>query len=698
MLDPYHNRETMRYRHPIASRELIVDLLKKTKKALNFVDISKKTKTHKKGLEALQKRLSAMVRDGQLKLIGKKYALSDKASDTGHLAEVLRAKDGLAYVVQADETLLEIASADAPLVLPFDRVRYRSVRHAHQSYAHIISIETRRHNDVLGVVEKHGPYEYFVTFIKGLPRMRLVGDIKAEPLQVVRAEIWVQARLWHAKIVSTVGHCLDGEMPERIAEHVHFPYDQDNPAPSVTPAPEASTRLDWRDKALVTIDGPTARDFDDAVMAERGPDGSFLIYVAIADVAHYVPVSSPMDLHAYERATSVYFPKQCLPMLPEVLSNDLCSLKPHEDRHAMGVTMRINEAGDILDGSVARVLIRSKARLTYEAVEGMLKGTSDIPEWFQASLSSMKEITDILKRAAFNRRALWLPPRQEQLIFDEAGRWQEQQLQPAYDSHILIEKMMVLTNHFVAKFLQEHRAEAVYRHHPNARPEGIEALLRELKNANINTDSGDDLFSLNERIRSHKDYTWLAPWVIRAMSQARYEKDLSEHHGLSLDAYVHFTSPIRRYPDLMVHRSICGILEGQAARLSPQPTECAARRCSRLERRADTAVYDAFDLYQCQWVYQHLHETHRGSVSTLVSFGVFVKLDLSGVEVLLPASHLESLGYRFDGVEARWTHPHDAPLMMGHQVQIRLTQVSFPLRRRDAHLIEHIAASSDGSV
>lgn len=699
MSDPYLQRERMRYQHPVASREFILKVLEEARKPVRFHQILKKTNTPSAQGDALKKRLAAMVRDGQIKMIGgSSYVPLGKIVKLTGVVQRLR--DGNVELVQEDESIIPVLGSDAVILLTADVVTYRKVKQGQKVFAAIVDIVSRAQKYLLGMVEYFPGRSYFISLQRGLPKMRIASVAcqreEIGPLQIVKAEIAVSARTWSVVVKEIIGDALDADIPEIVAQHVSVltkkmskeVKKQVEALSKETEIVPSENRVDWMHLPLVTIDGASARDFDDAVMVERHEDG-YLLYVAIADVSHYVPVDSPLDRYAYEQTTSIYFPKQCIPMLPEVLSNDLCSLLPNVPRYAMGVKIHLNSQGDIIGGDIARVVIRSKQRMTYELVEQMLDGQVEIPKWFNDSLQAMKSLTLLLQEVALSRRALNILSRQDNIAFNEQGNWESMVSKNALFSHGMIEKMMVMTNHFVAKKLLEEDVDGIYRHHPSVRAEGLHSLLREIKHAGIDSGEGHDLFSINEQIRQHDKYPWLASWVVRAMSQARYEHNLTEHWGLSLDAYVHFTSPIRRYPDLMVHRAIGGIIDGvDNPPLAPAKVEFAAKRCSRLERRADASVYDAIDWYQCQWVYQHLNQTYAGAVLSMLAFGIFVRLTDSSVEVLLPAHHLESLGFSFDYEQARWVHPRLEPMQLGLLIQVELVQVSFPLRRRDAMWVD----------
>ena len=701
MSDPYLQREKMRYENPIASREFILALLEKSKKPLRFGQIAKKLHVIESQYDALKKRLTAMVRDKQIALQGRGGYVHLVKKIKTMIGTIQRLKDGNVDIIQADETIIPVIHGDVGVYLHGDTVHYRKTHNTHKEFAVVTEVVERRQQSILGLIEYSGNAQFLIPLQRGLPRMRVVHNTLDGDLtdRVLNAEVVdITARVWNVALRSVAGHVMDPSMAEKIAMHfLGLPHplssalEQQIQSLSADTAPSSHPdRIDWTHLPLVTIDGKYSRDFDDAVMAKRLDNGHLEIYVAIADVAHYVPVGSPLDIMAFESTTSMYFPKKCIPMLPEALSNSLCSLIPHTPRLALGVWMLINDLGELIDGSVARVVIQSHARMTYAEIEDMIQNQRLTPPWFKDSLQSMTEATKALEYASVRRRALNIRARQDNIVFNEDGLWQSMQSHDSLYSHKLIEKLMVCANNYIAIFLKNEAIEAIYRHHPPVRSEGQEALMREVKYLGIDhTQHADsDLYTLNEYLRQHDAYQWIAQWVVRAMSQARYETQQSAHWGLALDVYVHFTSPIRRYPDLMIHRAVIGFLEGNKnVQVAPVPTDVAARRCSRLERRADAVVYDAIDWYQCQWAHAQNGKIHNGHMVTMLAFGIFVRLVESGVEVLLPSQHIESIGYTYDTLNARWIHPRLLPLTLGHAVKVMIGAVAFPLRRRDAEWI-----------
>lgn len=699
MSDPYLDREQMRYQNPIASREFILNILNESVKTLRLNQLIKKTKTSKSQWGALKKRLAAMVRDGQIQQQEHGGYVGLKKKITKSIGTIQRLKDGNVEVVQQDETLIPVIGTDASILLGGDKVEYHKVQHLNKEHAVIDKILDRPQKYILGMIDKTSGSHNFMPLQRGLPRMRIVETRCSDDLdnQVIRAEIVsITARMWNVALHDVLGHVMDQHIPEMIAKHNGLLHntiskevqEQIDALSYHTDIAHFPDREDWTHLPFVTIDGMYSRDFDDAVMARRR-DNVLELYIAIADVSYYVPVGSPLDTYAFEHTTSVYFPKHCVPMLPEVLSNQLCSLLPHVPRLALGVRICINDTGDILSGDIHRVVIVSHARMTYVEVDEMIHDKRTIPAWFNGSLDALVAATKALQYAAMQRRALNIRSRQDSIDFDDQGLWSTMLSKETLFSHTLIEKMMVCANNFIAIYLKERGIETIFRHHPQVRSAGHESLIREMKNLGIDiADATTDLYGLNEFLRTHDSYQWLAPWVVRAMSQARYETQNSQHWGLALEAYVHFTSPIRRYPDLMVHRALVATMgDTTSAAIAPVDLDVASRKCSRLERRADAIVYDAIDWYQCQWVNNHIGEVYEGYMVTLLGFGVFVRLVESSIEVLLAAQHLESLGYTYDTLNARWVHPRLQPLVLGQKINVIITQVSFPLRRRDAHWV-----------
>ena len=403
-------------------------------------------------------------------------------------------------------------------------------------------------------------------------------------------------------------------------------------------------RRDLRGKRFVTIDGETAKDFDDAVCAE--PEGKgFRLWVAIADVSHYVRPGEPLDRDARERGTSVYFPRRVIPMLPEKLSNGLCSLNPEVDRLAMACEMQIAHDGAVTQYRFYPAVIRSHARLTYTEV------------WKELSagrgLRVLYGVFQSLLKARIRRGAIDFETVETRMLFDARGKIEKIVAEPRNDAHRLVEECMLAANVCAGEFLARRSHPALYRVHDTPAEEKVAALREYLAGVGLQLSGGDqprpkDFAELLERIRRRPDCALLQTLVLRSMKQAVYSPDNTGHFGLAFDAYVHFTSPIRRYPDLLVHRAIKSLLIGKT--YSHLDWEALGKHCSETERRADDASRDVEAWLKCYYMQDHVGGVFAGSITGVTPFGLFVTLENYFVDGLV---HISELGRDYYEHDAR---------------------------------------------
>jgi ribonuclease R len=417
--------------------------------------------------------------------------------------------------------------------------------------------------------------------------------------------------------------------------------------------PPLGTREDLRDVPLVTIDGADARDFDDAVFAEK-TDGGYHLIVAIADVAHYVRFGSALDREAYKRGNSTYFPDRVVPMLPEALSNDLCSLRPNEDRASMGFHLYIDTAGNLTKYRVFRGLIRSKARLTYEMVQDAKDGNPNelTQPLMKDVIEPLYEAYDILLAAREKRGALELDLPERQILIDDKGNMTGVKNRARYDSHKLIEEFMIIANVAAASALEAKRAPCVYRVHDRPKQEKLDSAREFVETFGLSLPKGGIAkpAQINHILKqaAAMEYSHLISEVIlRTQSQAVYAPDNIGHFGLALTKYAHFTSPIRRYADLLVHRSLIraynlgddGIDQEEAATLEER-----AQHISQTERTSMEAERSAVDRFTATWLAEHINDQFTGKINGVTRFGLFVTLDENGADGLVP---MRSLGGDF---------------------------------------------------
>jgi ribonuclease R len=466
------------------------------------------------------------------------------------------------------------------------------------------------------------------------------------------------------RVVEVLGnHAAPGMASEIAIRGFEIPYqwppeveaEIDALDPDAAPSPRG--RLDLRDLPFVTIDGEDARDFDDAVFCRRDRDGWELM-VAIADVSHYVQPDSALDEAARERGTSVYFPDRVVPMLPEVLSNELCSLKPDVDRLAMVCRMRVGKKGAVREVHFAEAIIRSAARLTYNRVAAaVVDRDAAVRRSMKGLAPHLDDLYQLFKLMHARRRrsgVLDFSSVESRVVFDAKGRVEAIRPLVRNDAHRLIEEFMLAANVAAAEFLLEKKLPALYRNHERPVADKIADVREFLREFGLSLGGGDepttrDYAAVLEKIRGREDAHLIETVLLRSLPLAVYgEKNLG-HFGLDFPAYTHFTSPIRRYPDLLVHRAIRHLLR----RKSPYPyrpidLQRLGEHCSMTERRADEASRDALQRLKCEYMQDKVGEVFEGHITGVTSFGLFVELDDIQVEGLVHVTSLPSDYYHYE--------------------------------------------------
>ncbi len=416
------------------------------------------------------------------------------------------------------------------------------------------------------------------------------------------------------------------------------------------------TREDLRDIPLVTIDGSDARDFDDAVFAEKTNDGFHLI-VAIADVAHYVKHGSSLDHEAYRRGNSTYFPDRVVPMLPEALSNDLCSLRPHEDRASMGFHLWIDNHGKLIKFRVFRGLIRSHARLVYEQVQAAKDGvTDDITEpLIEDVINPLYEAYEVLNQARQERGALDLDLPERRIVIDGNGKMIGVEKRSRLDAHKMIEEFMILANVAAAKALEAKNAPCVYRVHDRPSLEKLDGAREFVSSFGLTLPSGvakpAQINHLLQQAAKTEFSQLISTVLLRTQSQAIYSPDNIGHFGLALEKYGHFTSPIRRYADLLVHRSLIRAYKLGEGGLTDEETvslEERADHISKTERTSSDAERSAVDRFTAAWMSERIGAEFTGKINGVTRFGIFVTLDENGADGLIPMRSLPDDYYIHD--------------------------------------------------
>lgn len=421
--------------------------------------------------------------------------------------------------------------------------------------------------------------------------------------------------------------------------------------------PDLKGREDLRDYPLVTIDGEDARDFDDAVFAEKNAEGYHLI-VAIADVSYYVRPRSALDREAYRRGNSTYFPDRVVPMLPEALSNDLCSLRPKENRACMAFHMQIDFDGHLKTYKIVRGLMRSEARLTYDQVQAAKDGEpSDLTgPLMDKVINPLYEAYEILDKARRARGALDLDLPERKIIVDKNGNMTGVQNRARYDSHKLIEEFMILANVSAAQALESRKAPCVYRVHDRPTPEKLDAAREFLSAFDLSLPKGQSIKpgQINLLLTKAKESPYshlVSQMLLRTQSQAIYHPENIGHFGLALERYAHFTSPIRRYADLLVHRSLIRAFDLGPGGLSDEEAvslEERADHISQTERTSAEAERSAVDRFTAKWLATRIGEEYKGRINGVTRFGLFVTLLENGADGLVPIRTLPQDYYEHD--------------------------------------------------
>ncbi|HKX56838.1 MAG TPA: ribonuclease R, partial [Xanthomonadales bacterium] len=625
--------------------------------------------------EILRRRLKAMLRDGQLvKSRNNSYGLPEKMDLVR--GRISAHRDGFGFLIPEN--------GDSDLYLSPRQMK--QVQHGDQVLACVTGVDERgRREGAITEILQRAHQKIVGRFVResGVCLVvpddpRLTQDVLiplddtggAKPGQVVVAWI-VDPPSEHkppiGRVVEILGETGAPGMATEIAiRNFNLPFEwpkgveaQAEAFGSSVPEEMISGRRDLRDLPLVTIDGEDARDFDDAVFAQRR-NNSWRLVVAIADVSSYVQPGTALDDSALERATSVYFPGRVIPMLPEALSNGLCSLNPEVDRLCLVCDMSINEDGKVTRSRFDAAVINSKARLTYNQVWNWItSGKDEIRPGAKEVSQSLRDLYSLYKalRKARNKRgAIDFDSTEVRFVFDEEGSIADILPYERNDAHMLIEECMIAANVEAAHFLQQNAIAAPYRSHEPPQQGKIENLEQFLKGLGIRKTWKDspqprDFEAIVQSIKGRDDEDLIMAMLLRSQSMAVYQATNSGHFGLALSAYAHFTSPIRRYPDLLVHRAIHHILQHRNAkgyRYSEKDMVKLSEHCSHCSRRSEEAERDVSERLKCVFMERHIGDEFRGQVTGVTSFGLFVELLQNRTSGLVHITSLPNDYYHFD--------------------------------------------------
>ena len=713
--DPYAQREAEKYENPIPSRELILQFIEHAGKPLRREEIAEAfTLESEDQLEALRRRLRAMERDGQLLFNrGNKYCLVNNEDLIA--GRIIGHADGFGFLKPDDGSDdLFLSPREMNPLLHNDRalVRIAGIDKKGRREGAVVEILQRNTHEVVGRLYKEDGFTYVVPDNKNIAQTILIqkgGAGKAKQGQIVVAEIVEQPsklRQPIGRIIEVMGEHMAPGMEIEMAIRSHeLPHqwpgellEEIKPLKKDVPESAKENRADLRGTPLVTIDGDDARDFDDAVYCQKTPKGWKLL-VAIADVSHYVQINSALDKEAQKRSTSVYFPEQVIPMLPEILSNGLCSLNPQVDRLCMVCELLINEQGQVTRSRFFDAVMSSHARLTYTEVAKMLvDGDKVLAEKYNALMPHLQELYALYKVMRVSREqrgAMDFDTQETRIVFGAERKIEKIVPVVRNDAHKLIEEFMITANMAAARFLNNKKMPKLLRIHEGPGADKLLNLKTFLGELGLSMGGGAkptplDYMHLMESIKGRPDAHLIQTVLLRSMSQAVYSPELKGHFGLALEAYAHFTSPIRRYPDLLVHRAIRHCLQDKPVEsffYGVPDMVGLGEQCSTNERRADEATRDVVSWLKCEYMMDKVGEEFPGIISAVTSFGFFVELAEIYVEGLVHISNLAQDYFHFDATSHQLRGERTGiNYRLGDSVKVMVARVDLDEKKIDFEL------------
>jgi ribonuclease R len=725
--DPNLDHEKSRYADPIASRELLLKHLGEAPEPLSVARLAKRLGMHTDTQrQALAKRLAAMVRDGQAIEGPNGFAT---AGEGERVAGRVRGRANGDVLVMPDDgsAPLVLARVDTATLMHNDRVEVLAVgmNERGRRIARLIQRIGDAPNLIGGVwhegqprgrVEPEDPGHWYAVEVPMRERhgAKQGDEVIVEITKRPQGDVAAQGRITEvlrdmrpsdlAARFAILRHDLPQEFPPEVLLAA-------NSFAAHVPAADLQGREDLRALPLVTIDGEDAKDFDDAVYAEASPGGGWRLIVAIADVSHYVRYASVLDIEARARATSVYFPDRVIPMLPEHLSNGLCSLMPRVERLAFVCDMHVSKSGKLSKSRFYEAVIISHARLTYDQAWSYLqnpaKHAADVAPAVGTSLRTLQAVYGALKSARDARGALDFRGGEVKARIGENGTIEGFYAVTRNDAHRLIEECMIAANVEAAGALRGAKAKGLYRVHGQPEDKRVTELQKVLSALQVGVVFSEkptprEFRQLVERLTSRPDGLLLEGLVIRSLAQAVYQQTNIGHFGLALQEYAHFTSPIRRYPDLLVHRAIKGAVlpQSQAGhRYTEAELQVLGAESSQRERRADDASRDVMGYLKCLYMQPRIGETFDATISSALEFGLFVQLKTMPIDGLVHISAIPGDYWELEGggmglvgqrTGRRW--------QLGDAVRVRLNRVDLTQRQIDFELVDVNAAATRGTV
>ncbi|EMY46373.1 ribonuclease R [Glaesserella parasuis] len=721
IVDPNYQKELEKYENPVPSREFILQTIRNYDAPMSREELLEAFHLYdEERQEAVRRRLRAMENDGQLVFTKKKrYALPEKMDLIK--GTVIGHRDGYGFLqVEGDDDwfipnsqMIRVMHGDFVLAQPngIDRRGRKEVRivrvlearkkqivgrfFTESGINYVVPDDSRINQDIL-IPEEHrlGARMGQVVVVELQPRK---ADFK-RPVGVITEILGDNLAPGMEIEIALRNHDIPHIWPEGVEKQVRQFNEE-------VPEEAKIGRVDLRDLPLVTIDGESARDFDDAVFCQKESNG-WRLWVAIADVSYYVRPKTALDLEAQQRGNSVYFPNRVIPMLPEVLSNGLCSLNPQVDRLCLVAEMAVSESGKLLGYKFYEAVMNSHARLTYTKVWNILEGDEALREryfYLVPHLEELHAMYKVLLNTRHQRGAIEFETVENQFIFNPQGRIERIEPVIRNDAHKIIEECMILANIASARFVEEANEAALFRIHAQPSEEKLTSFRTFLKECGLFLNGGlrptpKDYAELLEQVKERPDAELIQTMLLRSLKQAVYSPDNEGHFGLALTEYAHFTSPIRRYPDLLLHRAIKYLIEkekgnkrhytdGGGYHYQIDDMDIFGEKCSATERRADEATREVADWLKCEYMQDHIGEVFDGVISSVTGFGLFVKLNELLIDGLVHISTLDNGYYHFDSDRQRLVGENGVMYRLGDPVRVKVIGVNLDDKKIDFALV-----------
>ena len=713
--DPNFQREASIYVKPVASRELLLQLISEHSKPVSLEQLTQELGlTDPDQIEGLRRRIVAMVRDGQIKADSNNvFQLMARSSlKSGRISAT---KDGTGYCIFDDvsEPLL-IRAQQMRQVFDGDQVLVNErIQAGYEPDGVIVEVTERNTLSIVGNFYRTPSTSYVVPLNKRNQHISIhisgdTSDIAEGALVEVKIDqqpaitamsqgqihkVFDRTQAGQEIEIALLNHRLRHEWTEKLLQEAEK-------VPSAITDQQIKTRFDLREQAFVTIDGEDSKDFDDAVFCKKEKSG-FRLWVAIADVSEYVQPGQALDLEAQLRGNSVYFPREVLPMLPERLSNGICSLNPNQDRLALVCEMRVTAKGNVTDFFFFEAVFRSHARLTYGQVASVLenKEKSQLTKEVSANLVALEKVYQAFLHSRNKRGALTIELPELRFIF-ENDRVKSLTHTTRNIAHKIIEEAMLAANVCAAKLLAEQKIPTLYRKHDDPDTARVTEFQQFLKLLGLRLAGNGEprpkhFLNLIEQLDKIVNADIILMQILRTMSKAEYTPDQLPHFGLAYESYTHFTSPIRRYPDLLVHRAIRSLIHSrkkttgvkrvkgsgiwknkESYPYDKQQLATIGRHCTDTEKRAEDASRDVQQYLRCTYLQKFVGDSFQGIVKTVTKFGLFVEMEKTYSEGLLHISQLRGDYYIFDKNSMSLRGEHSGvTYSTGTKVGVRLVKV-----------------------